>query len=330
MGSVRPSAFGLRPSKDGVTLTDTGRFVATFGLLRIDMRLDNIEEAHITTDYRWWTAIGARVSFVDDGLTFGTNAAAGVCIDFREKVPSAPRRSGHSALTVTVADPEGLIRALGVAASPERTASTKFGDGRGTEVTHFRRAMFTQNVCGARSRLVIERGNGNDDCAGREIVCIVEQRVVRRGHVLHGASEKTVEAMMLPRRIETSYALFATDCVDLLLGESGFAQLLHARSRLVRTGKRADHARRRQSQQIRKGRSKEFWVVSAHWHCPFRSKLFRRRESVEEGSHVLCDCKQESRCPLLGAGLIESAEVYRLVAGVAVQLLDDRTCAIVA
>lgn len=104
--------FGVRPSKDGVTLTDTGRFVATYGLLRLETRLDNIDEAHITTGYRWWTAIGARMSFVDDGLTFGTNAAAGVCIHFREKVRSALRRSGHSALTVTVADPEGLIRAL--------------------------------------------------------------------------------------------------------------------------------------------------------------------------------------------------------------------------
>jgi hypothetical protein len=31
---------------------------------------------------------------------------------FREKVRSPLRRAGHSALTVTVVDPEGLIRAL--------------------------------------------------------------------------------------------------------------------------------------------------------------------------------------------------------------------------
>ena len=50
---------------------------------------------------------------VDDGLTFGTNAHAGVCIHFREKVPSRLRRSGHSAITVTVADLDGLVTALG-------------------------------------------------------------------------------------------------------------------------------------------------------------------------------------------------------------------------
>jgi hypothetical protein len=104
--------FGVRPSKDGVTLTDSGRFVATFGLLRLETPLDNIDEAHITRSYRWWTAAGARGSLVDDGLTFGTNAAAGVCVHFREKVRSPLRRSGHSALTVTVADLEGLVRAL--------------------------------------------------------------------------------------------------------------------------------------------------------------------------------------------------------------------------
>jgi hypothetical protein len=50
---------------------------------------------------------------VDDGLSFGTNHNAGVCVHFAEKVPSPLRRSGHSALTVTVADLEGLTSALG-------------------------------------------------------------------------------------------------------------------------------------------------------------------------------------------------------------------------
>lgn len=104
--------FGVRPSKDGVMLTDDGRFVATFGFLRVETTLDNIDGAHITRDYRWWTAAGARLSMADDGLTFGTNATSGVCVHFRSKVPSRLRRSGHSALTVTVADPEGLVSAL--------------------------------------------------------------------------------------------------------------------------------------------------------------------------------------------------------------------------
>jgi hypothetical protein len=105
--------FLLRPARDGVTLTDDGSFVATFGFFKIATRLSNITGAHITQNYRWWTAVGVRMSRVDDGLTFGTNHDGGVCIHFAERVPSPLRRRGHSALTVTVADLEGLTTALG-------------------------------------------------------------------------------------------------------------------------------------------------------------------------------------------------------------------------
>ncbi len=74
--------FGVRPAKDGVTLTDDGRLRATFGLLKLETPLENVDGAHITRNYRWWTAAGARGSWKDDGLTFGTNADAGVCIHF--------------------------------------------------------------------------------------------------------------------------------------------------------------------------------------------------------------------------------------------------------
>jgi len=104
--------FGLRPGRDGVTLTDNGIFLARFGLLRMETPLANIDEAHVTRGYRWWTAAGARMSAADRGLTFGTNAVAGVCVHFREPVPSPLRRKGHPALTVTVADVEGLAARL--------------------------------------------------------------------------------------------------------------------------------------------------------------------------------------------------------------------------
>jgi hypothetical protein len=113
--------FGVRPAQDGVTLTDDGRLRATFGLLELETPLDNVDGAHITRNYRWWTAAGARMSFKDDGLTFGTNAKAGVCIHFRDKVPSPLRRTGHSALTVTVEDLDGLTEALTRGSAEVRT-----------------------------------------------------------------------------------------------------------------------------------------------------------------------------------------------------------------
>ena len=86
--------FGLRGSKDGVTLTDEGSLLATFGFFTIKTPLANVSGAHITRNYRWWTAFGVRGSMADDGLSFGTNHNAGVCIHFTEKVPSPLRRSG--------------------------------------------------------------------------------------------------------------------------------------------------------------------------------------------------------------------------------------------
>src|ERR1017187_1594814 len=73
--------FLVRPSKDGVTLTDEGSFIATFGLLQVVTPLSNVVGAHLSQNYRWWTAVGARLSRADDGLTFGTNSRSGVCID---------------------------------------------------------------------------------------------------------------------------------------------------------------------------------------------------------------------------------------------------------
>jgi hypothetical protein len=99
---------GALPWRDGVTVTDDGRFVATFGFLRVDTALDNIADTHVTGPYRWWTAVGPRLSFTDDGLTFGTNPTAGLCIHFRERIKRVIGLRDHSALTVTVADPQAL------------------------------------------------------------------------------------------------------------------------------------------------------------------------------------------------------------------------------
>jgi len=104
--------IGFRPHRDAVSITEDGRFLATFGFVRVDTALTNVTGAHVTRGYRWWTAVGARRSFVDDGLTFGTNRDAGVCVHFGDKVPSLLSRRGHSALTVTVADLDGLVGAL--------------------------------------------------------------------------------------------------------------------------------------------------------------------------------------------------------------------------
>ena len=105
--------FGARPGRDGVTLTDDGRFRASFGFLHLETSLDNVAGGHVTSGYRWYTAVGARLSTVDDGLTFGTNSQRGVCVHFRERVGPVIGARRHSALTVTVEDCDGLTRLIG-------------------------------------------------------------------------------------------------------------------------------------------------------------------------------------------------------------------------
>ena len=108
--------FGVRPSHDGVHVdVDRDVFRATYGFFKVETSLGNVSGAHITTDYRWYTAVGARLSFVDDGLTFGTNHDRGVCVHFREPVSGGPTRRTHSALTVTVDDCHALVHRLGTA-----------------------------------------------------------------------------------------------------------------------------------------------------------------------------------------------------------------------
>lgn len=112
-GRWRPMFAACRvKDTDGVTLTDDAMLRATFGFLRLETPLDNIDHTEITGPHRWYTAVGPRLSFADDGLTFGTNHHRGLCIGFVEKIPKVIGPRAHSALWVSVADPEGLAAAL--------------------------------------------------------------------------------------------------------------------------------------------------------------------------------------------------------------------------
>lgn len=97
---------------DGVTVGDDGSIVATFGRKRVETTVDNVAGTEISGPHRWYTAVGLRLSFADDGLTFGTNHHRGLCIDFVERVPRVIGFKDHSALWVSVADPEGLADAI--------------------------------------------------------------------------------------------------------------------------------------------------------------------------------------------------------------------------
>lgn len=105
--------IGVRPDSCEVRLANDTLDVR-FGPWRLSTWLGNVDAAEITGPYRSWRVLGPHLSLADRGLTFGTNAEAGVCIGFREPVPGLEPtgRLRHPALTVTVADPQLLVDRL--------------------------------------------------------------------------------------------------------------------------------------------------------------------------------------------------------------------------
>jgi hypothetical protein len=110
-------ALGVHDT-DGVTIEPSGRVRATYGRKVVETTVDNIDHTLVTGPHRWWTAVGLRLSFADDGLTFGTNHRAGLCLAFREKIPKVIGPRNHSTLWVSVADPEALAEAIDAARGP--------------------------------------------------------------------------------------------------------------------------------------------------------------------------------------------------------------------
>ena len=103
----------MKPGAAQVDLTGDGRLVARFGWFGVETPVDNVSAYHLTGPYRLWRAIGPRASGADHGFTFGSSAHGGVCLRFREWVPSRYVRGRRmEALTVTVDDLDGLADEL--------------------------------------------------------------------------------------------------------------------------------------------------------------------------------------------------------------------------
>src|ERR1700733_233476 len=77
--------FGFKRNRDGVTLTDDA-LEATFGFFRVTTTRDNITGAHITRNYRWWTAFGS-------GARWLTTASALAPTTRPVSASTSPRRS---------------------------------------------------------------------------------------------------------------------------------------------------------------------------------------------------------------------------------------------
>jgi len=106
--------FGVTPATALVSVGDQDLDVR-FGRWRVRTPVANVLGVELTGPYSVPKTIGpAHLSLSDRGLTFATNRRQGLCIRFRSPVNGIEPtgRIRHPGLTVTVADCDGLERAV--------------------------------------------------------------------------------------------------------------------------------------------------------------------------------------------------------------------------
>jgi hypothetical protein len=109
------AAAGVTPWTAWLEL-DRDELRVRFGLWSVRTPRSNIEDVERTGSYRFLKVAGPpHLSWTDRGLTMATNRHEGVCIHFADPITGIEPtgRLRHPALTVTVDDPDELVRLLG-------------------------------------------------------------------------------------------------------------------------------------------------------------------------------------------------------------------------
>ena len=114
--------FGVRPGRAVVRLGD-GIVDIRFGWFNPRVPVGDIERWRIEGPWRWFSAIGVRVNWLNRELSFCGSPRGGVRMDLRERFHYGPLRI--PALYVGVEDLEefaAALAALGIAGEDARTA----------------------------------------------------------------------------------------------------------------------------------------------------------------------------------------------------------------
>jgi hypothetical protein len=110
----RPLALlGVRPA-NAFVFVDAYVLHVRFGPWSVTTPAPNVLDAEPLGALALWRTLGMRCSTADRALTFGTDRTGGLRIRFREPVHRFSSRAalGHPELTVTLEDPEPLLRRL--------------------------------------------------------------------------------------------------------------------------------------------------------------------------------------------------------------------------
>lgn len=108
------AAFGVTAETAFVEI-DRDELRVRFGPWSMTVPRSDIAEATVSGPYRLWKVIGPpRLSFRDRGITFATGPGPGVCVRLHRPHPAIDPLGlvRHPGLTVTVADPRGLVAVL--------------------------------------------------------------------------------------------------------------------------------------------------------------------------------------------------------------------------
>lgn len=107
--------FGITPGRAWVEVDDD-RLRIRFGPWRTETPVANVMAVHRTGGYAFLKTAGpAHLSLADRGITFASNGERGLCLELSEpaRVELPVGRLHCPGITVTVADLDGLARALG-------------------------------------------------------------------------------------------------------------------------------------------------------------------------------------------------------------------------
>ncbi len=108
--------FGITPGTSSVVVEDDELRVR-YGPWRCGRRCRTSPAVSSSGGFAFLKTAGPpHLSFSDRGVSFATNGDRALCVEFHVPVPAIdPTRTiKHPGATMTVADPEGLARALGV------------------------------------------------------------------------------------------------------------------------------------------------------------------------------------------------------------------------
>jgi hypothetical protein len=108
--------LGITPRTAWVSV-DEHELRVRYGLWSLRTPRSNIAGGQLTGDFAFLKTAGPpHLSFSDKGVSFATNGVRGLCVQFHVPVAGIDptKMIKHPGATMTVADPEGLARALDI------------------------------------------------------------------------------------------------------------------------------------------------------------------------------------------------------------------------